>query len=154
MRELAKQNPFLSRDQRQIVEGLALGKYAAALGGFPDMVTEFQKAGAAIDMLTPKEGSYLTSGFGNISALKNRPHPAASQVFLNWLLSKKGQDLFNRHMGYQSARVDGPLDHLAAFGRNPRQAGEKYFSTTTEEFNLAISEQAKAAREIFSQLLR
>lgn len=154
MRELAKQNPFISRDQRQIVEGLARGKYAIALGGFPDMIVEFQKAGAPIDMLTPREGSYLTSGFGNIGILNNRPHPKAAQVFLNWLLSKKGQDLFNRLMGYQSARADGSLDHLSAFGRNPRQAGEKYFSTTTEEFNLTISEQAKAAREIFGQLLR
>lgn len=154
MRELAKQRPFISRDQRQIVEWLAQGKYPVALGGFPDMIAEFQKAGIPIEISTPGEGGYLTSGFGNISILDNAPHPEATLVFLNWLLSKKGQALFNTLMGYQSARVDVAVEHLASFGRKPRQPGEKYLDTITEEFILGMPEHLKLAREIFGQALR
>lgn len=154
MRELVKQKPFLSRDQRQIVEWLAQGKYPIALGGFPDMIVVFQKAGSPIEMLTPQEGGYLTSGFGNIAVLSNVPHPAAAQVFLNWLLSKKGQIVFNTVVGYQSAREDGPVEHLANFGRKPRQYGEKNFDSTTEEFNARVPKHLEMAREIFGPILR
>ncbi|MFH1122217.1 MAG: hypothetical protein V1758_01000 [Pseudomonadota bacterium] len=57
MRDLVKQEPFITRDQRLQAEGLARGKYAVAIGVQPDIQAEFIKMGTPIQTIIPEEGA-------------------------------------------------------------------------------------------------
>ena len=62
--------------------------------------------GAPIKVLDLKEGTVSkTMKWGLI---KDAPHPNASKVYINWLLSKEGQTLITRETGLESVRSDVP----------------------------------------------
>lgn len=111
LRQLARQEIRFVRDYRQAAEWLATGKYPILIGG-ADVDTEpFIKSKLPIQILDPthlKEGGYLTAGPGGICLLNRAPHPNAAKVYLNWLLSKEGQTIFSKGVGYPSRRVDTP----------------------------------------------
>jgi ABC-type Fe3+ transport system substrate-binding protein len=48
--------------------------------------------------------------------LKNLPHPNAAKVFVNWLLSRDGQEVFTRGMGVGSRRLDVDTRWLKEYG--------------------------------------
>lgn len=152
MRQLAKQEPLISRERRLSVEWLARGKYAVMIAPDPTTTTEFINVGATIDTLEMQEGTYLTSGGGGIALLDKAPHPNAANVFINWLLTKEGQSLFSQSYGKQSARLD-----VTAQGLRPNEIRDpraKYYRSDTEEEVIKIRELSKMAREIFATLLQ
>jgi ABC-type glycerol-3-phosphate transport system substrate-binding protein len=65
---------------------------------------------------TPKEGIHATVGSGAISVPKNAPHPNASKVFINWILSKEGQEIFGKATGQGSRRLDVDTSWLREIG--------------------------------------
>lgn len=147
LKELAKQDIIFSRDPRQLAEWVAKGKYPVLIGGAPGMNFEMKQVGAPIDTFLTKEGGYVSAAQGNIAVYKNNPHPDATKVFINWLLSKEGQTIYVRGMDYQSARIDVPTDHLDR--ERILKPGMKYFNSLTEEFQLKQPEKQLLAREIF-----
>lgn len=107
LRKLVHQDLILGRNQRQLAESLANGKAALSIGLSYYSFSPFLKAGLPVKPLpTPKEGIYASSGSGNVVALKNAPHPNAAKVFINWLLSHEGQELFSHAMGQPTRRFD------------------------------------------------
>jgi len=48
--------------------------------------------------------------------VKNPPHPNAARVFVNWLLSKEGQELYVKVMHQSTRRVDVDTKWLNRFG--------------------------------------
>ncbi len=153
VKDLAKQEPVVVRDQRLQVEWLAHGKYPIGLFCKSDPIAEFVKAGASIKELIPPEGQALTSGSGNLSLIDGAPHPNASRVFINWLLSKEGQVLFSQASLVQSAREDIPIDFLDPV--KMRATGVKYVWAETEEMLLKLgNEQRPIFKEIFSPLIK
>lgn len=152
MRELAKQEPVIIRDQRLQVEWLSHGKYAVAINPDDPPMTEFIKAGAPISRLTPQEGTYVASGYGNISLMSKAPHPNAAKLFVNWILSKEGQTVFCRAYGVQSGRTDVVVEGLDPMVvRDPKM---KYFDSYTEAFVQKQPEHMKRAGEIFGSLMK
>lgn len=107
LKELAQQELFLSRDLRQVGEALAKGKVALTIGVGYSQYEPFIKAGLPVKELPrPKEGLPSSNGFGTVGVLKDPPHPNAAKVFLNWLLSKDGQELYGRVMRHATRRLD------------------------------------------------
>jgi ABC-type Fe3+ transport system substrate-binding protein len=53
----------------------------------------------------------MNPAHGTVALFNRSPHPNAATVYLNWFLSKEGQTLFSRAMGYVSSRLDVPVDH-------------------------------------------
>lgn len=153
VKELAKQEPVIVRDQRLQVEWIAHGKYPIGMFSKSDPIAEFIKAGAPIRELIPTEGQALTSGSGNLSLIAGAPHPNSARVFINWLLSKEGQSLFSKASLVQSAREDIPTDYLDPVKmRNPNV---KYFWAETEEELLKLgNEQRPLFKEIFGPLIK
>lgn len=151
-RQLARMDPVVTRDKRQLVEWVARGKSAIGFCPQEETLTEFKKAGAPLREVMPVEGTYISSGGGNIAILLKAPHPNAARVFANWLLTKEGGTVYSQTTGNQSARSDVPTNHLQP--ATLRQPGTKYFNYIDEEFLKQKSEQVKAAIEIFSPLLR
>ncbi len=106
--QLAKQDVTVTRDYRLQVETVAKGKYAIALGYRQDSVAEFVALGAPIALVKTVEGGQFTSGAGGLGIPKNPPHPNATIVLVNWLLSQEGQTVFMKGFGQPTLRMDIP----------------------------------------------
>ncbi len=105
-RQLAKQDLFFSRDTRLLIEWVARGKYPMSIGSGGVIYGEFRNAGAPIGLVSFKEPRHVSGGPGTIALFSNRPHPKASQVYLNWVLTREGASVYAKALAYPSARVD------------------------------------------------
>ncbi len=117
LRKLAAQDMFLSRDQRQLADSLAKGKVAITIGLTYYTFAPFLKAGLPVKPLPDmKEGTYTSCGSSATSIVKNSPHPNATKVFVNWLFSKEGQEIYGKAMGQATRRLDVDTKWMAAHG--------------------------------------
>lgn len=117
LRRLATQELLLSRDQRLLGESLAKGRLALTIGLSYYTLAPFLKASQPIASLPEvKEGTYTSSGSGGLSVIKNSAHPAATLLFVNWLLGKEGQEVYGKAMGQATRRLDVDTKWLAEFG--------------------------------------
>lgn len=107
LRKLVHHDLIVGRNQRQLAESLANGTTSLSIGLSYYSFSPFLKAGLPVKPLpAPEEGIYASSGSGTVVALKNAPHPNAAKVFVNWLLSREGQEIFSRAMGQPTRRLD------------------------------------------------
>ncbi len=120
LKKLAQQQLFVSQNLRQIAEALAKGKLALALGiGFAQ-TEPFVKGGLPLKELPqPREGLPGSNGYGTLGVVKNPPHPNATKVFVNWLLSREGQDFYSRVMLQSTRRVDVETKWMVKEGVEP-----------------------------------
>jgi iron(III) transport system substrate-binding protein len=107
LKKLAAQNLVIGRDQRVLGESLAKGKIAVVIGLTYYSLLPFVNAGLPVKPVPPlKEGTYGTGGSGNLTIIKNPPHPNATKIFVNWLLGKEGQEITTKAMGQATRRLD------------------------------------------------
>jgi ABC-type Fe3+ transport system substrate-binding protein len=117
LRKFVAQKLFVTRDLRLLAENLARGKIAVTSGIGYSEFQPFIKANLPVTALpVPKEGLYASGGYGHVVILKNQPHPNATRVFVNWLLSRDGQEIFARAMGVGTRRLDIDTKWLKDFG--------------------------------------
>jgi ABC-type Fe3+ transport system substrate-binding protein len=116
LQRLAGQELVINRDGQQLATGLAKGSLAIALGLSQRFVDPYIKSGLPIKVLASlKEGSSGSNGFGTVAIMRNGPHPNAAKVYVNWLLSKEGQDLYGRALTQGSRRLDVDTQWLTKF---------------------------------------
>jgi ABC-type Fe3+ transport system substrate-binding protein len=82
-------------DRETLARDFVQGRYPVALGADQDMVAEFMEQGLGGEKIERLDFIGNT-GSRTISILKSPPHPNATLVFLNWMLSKQGQDAWAR----------------------------------------------------------
>lgn len=152
MKELAKQEPMFINNRRMVVEWVAREKYAVGIGTDMSTVLEYREAGASLENVTPKEGTYLSSGGSNIVIFNAAPHPNTRRIFLNWLLSREGMMIWSKNDGYQTSRIDVPTDFLPQ--DQLIQPGMRYFNTTDEEWDMGRSKRFEKVKEVFGHLIR
>src|SRR2546422_1333581 len=117
LRKLVGQELLLSRDQRQLAESLAKGNIALTVGLTYYSFLPFIKAGLPVKPLPePTEGTYTSCGSGALSVIKNAPHRNAVKLFINWLLSKEGQEVYGKAMGQATRRLDVDTRWLTTVG--------------------------------------
>jgi iron(III) transport system substrate-binding protein len=115
--KLAAQDMIVGRNLRQLAEAVARGKAALSIGVSYYTYLPFVKAGLPVKPLPHlKEGFYASSGSGNLTVIKNSPHPNAGKVFLNWFLSKEGQTAFTKALGQPTRRLDVDTQWTKDFG--------------------------------------
>lgn len=146
-RDLAKQDVYITRDNRQLVEWVAHGKYAIALAARPEEIAAFKAEGAPLMHRTPEEGIGITTGSGGLALLSQPAHPNAAKLFINWLLSKEGITVWSKAGDVQSARLDVPTSFLSP--EKVRQPGVKYYYLEKEQFLSKEGSLYKEARDIF-----
>lgn len=147
---LLKVDLALSRDDRQMADWLARGRYPIAIGAGDTEVRDLQKLGIgqkieALGAVTHRPAWRLSTAWGSIRLISKPPHPNAAKVFLNWLLSKDGQTEWATKAHRPSRRLDVPK--LA--GKSP-VPGIDYFDIDHEE-TIALRDKAK---EIAIKILR
>ncbi|MBI2756838.1 MAG: extracellular solute-binding protein [Chloroflexi bacterium] len=122
-------------DDRQVIDGVARGRYAIGIGPSNTLVAEAIRTGLPIkpfDGNQMAEGTYLSAGNGTVSVFRNAPNPNATKVYLDWLLSKDGQFEWSKVQGYASLRRDVPTDQVADY--YIPKAGVKYFPGYGEDY--------------------
>ncbi|HEX4194773.1 MAG TPA: extracellular solute-binding protein [Stellaceae bacterium] len=105
------QKPVFVSDQNQVIDALAHGTAWLALGpgNSHALMEPYIKAGVPIDLRkfgNAPELNDITLGGSTIWVMKNRPHPNATRLFINWLLSKDIQDGFAKATEQNSRRID------------------------------------------------
>ena len=150
--ELAKQEPIIMRDQRLMLDWLVHGKNPIVIAPTTSTVIELARTGAPIQAITPSEGVWVGSAAGSWAVFNNRPDPNATKVFVNWVLSKEGQNVYARAYGGQSARLDVPTDYLAP--EQTRQPGGKYWIKEQEASLLQGPANMEKAKAIFGSLMK
>lgn len=151
LRQLAKQEPAITTDRRLQVEWVARGKHAIGIAAESPPIAEFQKVGAPIKRLTPVEGTISDSGSGTLAFIDRAPHPNASKVFINWLLTKEGQTVASPAFGSPSRRVD-----VDTSGHDPSMLLDpniQYYPGDDEKFLQDYSKLLETTKEIFGHLI-
>lgn len=102
------QEPIMFAQSRQIAEAVVRGKVAIAIGTTNRVILDFRQEGLARNIKSPAldDFAYLSS---EVMWLMNRaPHPNAAKLYVNWLLSKEGQQIFSKSTERNSRRTDVP----------------------------------------------
>ena len=111
-RFFGEMNITFSRDDRQMIDWLAAGKYQLCF--FASDIEDAAKQGLPVKFFEPasfKEGAFVGPSQGGVSFFKNAPHPNAAKIAINWLLSQEGQNAYQKifaqlHDVRQSMRED------------------------------------------------
>ncbi|HEX2928602.1 MAG TPA: extracellular solute-binding protein, partial [Candidatus Binatia bacterium] len=129
----------ISRDGRQLVDWLAVGKFAIALAPSASEVQSGMSQGLPMARFEPrafKEGIYMRATQGSLSILTQLPHPHAAKLFVNWLLSREGQTHYQRHFTridpIFSLREDVPVDPAVDIYKP--DPGDKFMPVYRPEF--------------------
>ena len=122
------------RDQRQLLDWLAGGKFQMYLFATSSDVEDAKKQGLPVALFygQPKEG-YITGQFGHIALVKQMPHPNAANVFLNWVLSRQGMTEWQKKTDNNTLRTDVPKDMLSDQSEIPKP-GEKYLNASLPQY--------------------
>jgi spermidine/putrescine-binding protein len=133
----------LTRDRRQSVDWLAVGKYPlcmfcsdgryAKAQGLP--VDEFR----TVEWL--KQPAVAPGGTSTMALLNRAPHPNAATVFINWMLSRKGQTTLQDVLNptgriYESMREDIPKDIIPTERRRQKSVEYIMMATPTRSDNV------------------
>ena len=114
---MAEQRPRISRSAKEVMAGLESGDILVAgeMAGYAILAA--QERGESIVGIWPKEGVPFTPG--PVAILARSPHPNAAKLFIDYALSKEGQERFRELVSAYSARMDveplegqPPLDSL------------------------------------------
>lgn len=157
LKKFVAQKLFITRDLRLLAENLARGKIAVTSGiGYSEFQPFIKANLPVVPLPVPKEGLYISGGYGHLTVLKNQPHPNATKVFVNWLLSRDGQEVFARGMGVGSRRLEIDTKWLKDYGviaakdfLTPDQF-YKYENQSEEKINKIREPAAIFARKLLS----
>jgi iron(III) transport system substrate-binding protein len=150
VQRLLAQQPMITRQPRQIAEWLAQGRYAVGLGVGTGVLSDLKKEGVGkeVEIFSGEHSTAfsMSPGWGGIALINRAPHPNAARVYLNWLLSKEGQEAYVRPLeNRNSRRVDvAPMDKDLAL-----KQGVKYVVSQSEAGNPLRLELQALAEKLF-----
>jgi hypothetical protein len=126
---LGEMDLAVTRDSRQLVDWVAVGKFSlhALAGADRAGICEAKRQGLSVDHFDAKsfkEGTGVSTSNGNVAFIDRAPHPNAAKALINWLLSRAGQITYQklRRGDIDSLRIDIPKDDVAPeVRRNERE---------------------------------
>jgi len=146
---LVKQEVVISDNKRQMAEWLVRKRYPIAVGlGSDDTIAQFQQQGLGKNVKSVPIGDGDTLGGDTVIVINKAPHPNATKVFVNWLLSQKVQVQLGQVAQMNSRRTDVKPGN-PELALNPKRIGN-YLQMPGEE-----SLQAKLkAQQLGKQLIK
>ncbi|MBP1157192.1 MULTISPECIES: ABC transporter substrate-binding protein [unclassified Paenibacillus] len=123
----------VTADKRQQAEWLVRGKYPITIGFNVTELLPFLDQGLGKQVVAlPDDVPPQGMGLGGIQIMKNSPHPNATKVYTNWLLSQKAQQQLVDSVKLNSRRLDvKPGDEKTVLNE---QNKDKYFLHYREEY--------------------
>jgi ABC-type Fe3+ transport system substrate-binding protein len=143
---LTTQEPVIVKNSRQMMGWFVSGQYPIAMGIPNTSFLDFERKGIEIPAGRVSGLDIWSVGVGSIQVPDPRPHPNATIVFVNWLLTKDIQQQIMKAVELNSRRKDvapNDPDRLIDWSRY-----KDYVSGQTEEFFPAMAEFKKLTREI------
>jgi iron(III) transport system substrate-binding protein len=104
---MTAQEPRIYANPQQLDAAIMRGGAAVAIGMQSSAVSECRKAGGCKTMEEIESVAFIQSR--GVSVFRNSPNPDAARVFLNWFLSKEGQETYVREWARHS--VSGAVSH-------------------------------------------
>jgi len=152
LKKLVQQHLLIMGEERPLAEALAKGTVALTIGLDIDNFVSFVKAGLPVKPLPQfKDGIYPVTGSGVLAVIKDPPHPNAAKLFVNWLLSKEGQETYQNAIGEPTRRLDVevPTEPYAVRPAREFMSVEQYhrLESHTEEKQDTVRKPALAAAE-------
>jgi iron(III) transport system substrate-binding protein len=105
--KLAAQKPRIYPSSLPMGEALASGEIAAGSFVAPIALVPAKAKGAPIDFKMPPSGAWGARYYGCV--LKSGPHPNAAQLFANYMVTAKGQELITPSAGSVLPNIPGTL---------------------------------------------
>ncbi len=108
LNDLLANEPVVIRDHRQQIEFLLRGQYAIATTVDTNELRDFTAEGVDLSHIAPlsEEAPSLSNACESLQLHNNMPHPNAAKVYVNWLLTKEHQQLWNEVVPTNSRRKD------------------------------------------------
>jgi iron(III) transport system substrate-binding protein len=104
----ASQKITYTANRRQEAEWVVRGRYPVGIAAPVEEIAQFQAQGVGKNV-SRFDGDFKglsgDTGFGTVSFMDKAPHPNAAKVYINWLLSKAGQEDWGKTVR-NSRRVD------------------------------------------------
>ena len=105
--QMGRQDLRIYATVRDMYRSIVTGEIAVLAPGSMGTLAPDIAKGAPIRPIEPKEGAMADYG-NTIAAVKDGPHPNATRLFINWLLSAEGQTVFHKAKSNASVRKDVP----------------------------------------------
>jgi len=137
------QQTAFSRERRQLTDWLARGTYHVVFGGEDGELERLRKEGLPITSvhgLGDMPGSL--SGGNQVGLYSNAPHPNAARVFVNWMASKEGSEIYARALNMVPVRTDIDASSFMPPEVIPKP-GVNYFDPYLYEFTITRKEEAR-----------
>ena len=138
------QKMLISRDRRQIGDGLARGAYPIAFGAEDEEMERLEKEGFPIHRVYGLEGmsEIVSPSVGHVAMFNNAPHPNAAKLFVNWIASKEGLEVYSRARGGAPTRNDINAAAYLPAEMVPKE-GVDYFDSYNWDFVLNTKEKIR-----------
>jgi ABC-type Fe3+ transport system substrate-binding protein len=144
---LTKQDAVVTSDNRQQADWVVRGRYPIAVGFDTALLAEYQRQGVGLNVKPVERGvKRWTNGFGAIHVIQGRPHPQATQLFVNWLLTRAVQERLTEITQLNSARLD-------VRPGNPElvidpATLDQYLNVSQEEYRSLVEQTERLSREL------
>ena len=139
------QKPTFSRSSRQIADWLGRGTYPISLDASQARVKRMQRDDFPVMIVynLPDYTGSVTAGQGVMVLMNKAPHPNAARVFVNWIASKEGLEVYARAYKHSATRND--IDELSFLRPEeiPRP-GVNYFDDGNWEFTVIEKEKVRS----------
>jgi iron(III) transport system substrate-binding protein len=138
------QDPMISRNRRQIGDELARGGRPIAMGAEDEEMERLQKEGFPIKRVYSLSGmsDIVSPSVGHVAAFNKAPHPNAAKLFVNWIASKEGLEVYSRARGGVPTRND--IDAASYLpGEVIPTEGAEYFDSYNWDFVLNTKEKIR-----------
>lgn len=148
---LRRQSGALTRNTRRQVEWIAQGKYAILVAPSSSAFRQLKKRGVKFGVLAQFKDipSHTGSSTGTVSLINKAPHPNAAKVYINWLLSKRGQQVWQGVFGIPSRRTDISKSNVP--DRAMPKPGVKYWPSYTEKNQTRTAAETKIIKKLFGR---
>jgi iron(III) transport system substrate-binding protein len=139
------QQPAISRDSRQIADWLGRGTYPISIDGSSAQVDQMRQDGLPVMNVysLPDLAGPVTAGSGVVALANRAPHPNAARVFINWIASREGLDVYARAYLHATTRADIDEASFVPAGQIPRP-GIRYFDDSDWKFTTVDKQKVKA----------
>ena len=154
-RLIVEQRVNLVKNQHQVVEEMARGTAWIGLGPpVRKLIEPYTKAGVKADPRPFGNGpdaATLSIGGSTLYVFNQRPHPAATRLFVNWLLTKSTQEALAKALDQGSRRRDIPW--TADPDQEPIR-GAKYAAPQREENEAELHAATKLVEQYREEAMR
>ncbi len=137
------QKLMITRERRQLTDWLARGTYPIAFGAQSSDVEQMRKDGFPLKEIYgfADMPPALTGSPWLLTLMNKAPHPNAARIFVNWIVSKEGLEIYARAEGRAALRTD--TDESFIPPEQVPKPGVDYFDTFDWEFTVSEKEKIR-----------